>query len=372
MISVTSLIATPDVPLLLFWSLALLFLYRAIFGESRLSWVVAGAMMGLAFDSKYTGIFLPLGLFLFLLLSTAHRRFLKSPWPYLSLAVAQLFAIPVYLWNAQHGFASFLFQSTERATRIGAPQLRYFASLLGSQATLLMPPLLLALIWLLIHSRRFLRRRRTLFGEKALFLSSFFVPAAAIFASLSVFALVKPNWLMPCYLSGLLLVAVYARRWWRWNLGFSALFHILATAELLLYPVNIQSDDTWYGWKKLASEVSAVSARYPKAFLFSADGYKTSAELSFYLSSTVYGPNVIGQRGLQFDYVGQDLTKLKGQDALFIKSTPTELSLGRSGKRPPGAEYFEGYQELDPVLIFHDQRLARKFLVYLYRRYRGP
>jgi 4-amino-4-deoxy-L-arabinose transferase-like glycosyltransferase len=376
MISVVSLIASPDVPLLLFWALSLLHLYRAIFAERRASWLIAGAMMGLAFDSKYTGVFLQFGLMLFLLASSAHRRWLRTPWPYLSLALAQVFAMPVYVWNAQHNFVSFLFQSAERATRIGAPQLRYLASLLATQATLLMPPLLIALIWLVARSRQFLRfgrpGRENVFREKALFFSSFFVPMAAIFVAFSVFALVKPNWLMPCYLSGLLLVPIYARRWWKWNLTFSAIFHLTAAAEVVLYPIAISNNDTWFGWKELASQVAVLSGRYPNAFLFSVDGYKTSAELSFYLQSKVYGPNVIGQRGLQFDYVGENLSKLQGRDALLITSTPSELTAGRSGTAPQGTEYFQAYEELDPILIFLRGRIIRKFSVYLYRHYRGP
>ena len=43
--------------------------------------------MGLAFDSKYTGIFLPAGLVLFLLLSPNHRRLFASGWFWLSALV---------------------------------------------------------------------------------------------------------------------------------------------------------------------------------------------------------------------------------------------------------------------------------------------
>ncbi|HUP42512.1 MAG TPA: glycosyltransferase family 39 protein, partial [Thermoanaerobaculia bacterium] len=118
-----SWIAVPDVPLLLFWALALLTLHRAIFDEpsagvSRVAWLAGGALMGLAFLSKYTALFLPGGLLLFLLLSREHRRHLRTPWPWAALAVAQLVSLPVYVWNARHGFASFSYQTAGRAAEL--------------------------------------------------------------------------------------------------------------------------------------------------------------------------------------------------------------------------------------------------------------
>src|SRR3954471_1873017 len=57
-VTVTALIPTPDSPLLLFWTLAVHQLQGAIFEGRRSRWISAGVAMGLAFDSKYTVIFL--------------------------------------------------------------------------------------------------------------------------------------------------------------------------------------------------------------------------------------------------------------------------------------------------------------------------
>src|SRR5205814_2398657 len=78
MITILSLVSTPDVPLVLCWILSLLFLYRAIFLEKNIYWIWAGVMMGLTFDSKYTALLLPFGTMLFLLLSSNHRKLLYS------------------------------------------------------------------------------------------------------------------------------------------------------------------------------------------------------------------------------------------------------------------------------------------------------
>lgn len=371
LITVTSLISTPDVPLLLFWTLSLHQLYRAVFEQRRASWLLGGLLMGLAFDSKYSGALLQVGLLLFLALSRSHRRWLKTPWPYLCLASAHLAMLPVYVWNAQHGFASFLFQSVDRAQAIGRPQIRYFLALLATQSSLVMPPLLIAFGRGIVRSPRLLRKQKSPLGQKHLFLACFFVPMAVALTALSFFALVKPNWLMPCYLSGLLWLAPMMRRWWKWNLAFAAAFHLAAAVELFSYVVPVPSDDTWFGWKELARQVSRVSADHPSAFVFSADGYKTSAELSFYLQAPVYGPNVIGQRGLQFDYLGEDLSHLQGRDGLLISSSRGDLSDRAPAPPDELARYFEGVEQLEPALIFKGSRLTRKFYVYLCRTYRG-
>ena len=60
-ISILSFNSTPDVPLLLFWTLSVSCLYKAIFEHKKYYWILAGFCMGFAFDSKYTALFLQIG-----------------------------------------------------------------------------------------------------------------------------------------------------------------------------------------------------------------------------------------------------------------------------------------------------------------------
>ena len=53
-VSILSFNSTPDVPLLLFWTLSLICLYKAIFEEKKWFWILGGIAMGLDFNSKYT------------------------------------------------------------------------------------------------------------------------------------------------------------------------------------------------------------------------------------------------------------------------------------------------------------------------------
>ncbi|MDR0966028.1 MAG: glycosyltransferase family 39 protein [Myxococcales bacterium] len=377
MVSVVSLISLPDVPLLLFWTLTLLCLERAIFGGRRAFWILAGLCMGLAFDGKYTAVFLQLGLALFLVLSKQHRRWLKTPWPYLAIALAHVAMLPVYVWNAQNGFASFLFQSSDRAATWRGLHPINFLKLLGSQSALLLPPLLFGIAWAFFRELKHLFQTRVArpVQQRPLFLLCFFAPLFLGFTALSFVTLVKPNWLMPAWITGILFASLLvSRRLTAWNLGLSLVLHVALALEIALYPVPLQTDDTWFGWKALSTEVRARQAEHPGRFLFADDGYKTSAELGFYLGAKTYSGNVLGKRGLQYDYLGDDLTALVGRDALFIDSRPTDFRPGKSGGKPPRklVRHFDAVEEIEPILIRNRGKIARKFLVFRCDGYRGP
>jgi 4-amino-4-deoxy-L-arabinose transferase-like glycosyltransferase len=90
--------ATPDSPLLLFWTLGLWALWRE-------RWVWAGLACGLALLSKYPAVLLGLA---FLLAAARARRLPAGAW--LTGALALLCFVPVVLWNARHEWVGFLFQ----------------------------------------------------------------------------------------------------------------------------------------------------------------------------------------------------------------------------------------------------------------------
>ncbi|MFL5366303.1 MAG: glycosyltransferase family 39 protein [Myxococcales bacterium] len=372
-VTVTALIPTPDSPLLLFWTLAVHQLQGAIFEGRRSRWISAGIAMGVAFDSKYTGIFLQTGLVLFLLVSIRHWRLLRTPWPWMTIALAQLVMTPVYLWNARHGFASFLHQTAERAAQSSGPGLRWTLGLVGTQSALLGVPLFLALLLLALRPHRLLSGTPTATGTERLFLACFFVPPFLTFFFISFVALVKPNWMMPAYLTGAILVADLLReRWLRTNLVLCALLHVLAAVELFFYPVRLQTDDTWKGWRALGRQVEERAARHPGAFIASPDGYKTTAELRFYTALEVYGPDVVGAPGFQFHYVDPDPSVLRGRDAIIVDSAPRDFTSSR-GDGVPGyvAAHFSAAEETEPILIVERGRVLRKFRVYDCRSYLG-
>jgi 4-amino-4-deoxy-L-arabinose transferase-like glycosyltransferase len=384
MITQLSFIAVPDVPLLLFWTLALLLLHRILFESRTGLWPAAGLAMGLALLGKYTAVYLQGGLLLFLLASPDHRRHLRTAGPWLALLVAHLVALPVYVWNARHGFASFAYQSVGRAAEVTRFDWDDALGFLGSQVLVFLPVPLFAFLWLAGRDTwRALRGSVGIgrtpsaspVGAERLFLLCFSVPVFATCIALSTVTWVKSNWPMPAYVAATLLVATaVGRRAVRWHLVTSAFLHAVLVVQLLWYPIPVESDDTWYGWSELAERVEERIEEYPGVFVFSADNYKTTAELRFYAPELeVYGMNVIGWNALHFEYIGEDPADLAGRDALFVRSED-DLEPSAKTERYLGQvrEFFESVREVEPIEIRRGEETVRLFRVFVCRSYRGP
>jgi hypothetical protein len=96
--------------------------------------------------------------------------------------------------------------------------------------------------------------------------------------------------------------------------------HVLLLVQIVFYPLHVQSDDTWWGWDQLAAKVGELETQYPEHFMFSRDGYKTTAVLNYYLDTNVYAANVVGEHALQYSIHDHDLGHLGGRNALFLDS----------------------------------------------------
>lgn len=372
MISILSLISTPDVPLMLCWTLSLNFIHEALFGKRSIYWIWAGVFTGLSFDSKYTAVFLIIGLLGFLIISRPHRKFLISRWLFLYFLFFAVTIFPVVLWNARNAFASFKFQSEGRAQEGIHIDVRGFAGVIGHQSAILLPILFFSLVYFIY---RFLRKYGLRFARipaDQLFLLCFFIPLFIGFFSLSFIYWVKLNWMMPAYISGIIWVSRYWNlKWIRYQLIFSIFLHLLLTVEIIFYIVPIRSDDTWFGWSSFANQVKTVRSQYPNAFIFAADDYKTSAVLNFYLNEMVYSKNIVGQKALQFDFIGSNLQDLNGKDAIFIDSNPRFHDLeNENAALPPNFNiWFDHIVPLQPILIKNNGTVVRKFSVFLCRNY---
>ena len=108
-LGVGSLILTPDIPLLFFWSLSLWLLLRAVESRKSLDYIALGASLGLGFCSKYLiVIFVPCAL-LWLAVSGKWRDVDWKKLP-LTIVTGLLFCAPVLIWNSENQWASFAFQ----------------------------------------------------------------------------------------------------------------------------------------------------------------------------------------------------------------------------------------------------------------------
>lgn len=372
-VSILSFNSTPDVPLLLFWTLSLNYLYKAIFEEKNKYWILGGIAMGLAFNSKYTALFLQIGLIGFLIFSNKYRKLILSPWVWTSIILSVIVTFPVWYWNYQNEFASFVFQSSERTNSISEFKIspKNFFGAIGHQMFLLLP-ILFAVIS--VFTFKYIKRLVLKFKvpqAKTLFLLAFFIPTFVGFFSLTPIYWVKLNWMMPSYITGIILAGMFInKKLLKAQIIISIVFHLLASFQILFYIVPIKSDDTWVGWKELALETEKLQKKYPNTFVFSDDNYKTSACLNFFMKEKVYAQNIIDLPALHFDYLNDNLSSLETKNALFIDSDKRFKNNDKKGNQHPLLKkHFERVLELEPIIITINNRKIRKFWVFYCTNY---
>src|SRR5262249_44926335 len=166
----------PDSPLLFFWTLTMSLGWDAIETGRPGKWIAAGAALGAAMLSKYTGVLLVPSLLLYLGLSRRDRRWLATPWPYLAGVAALVVFGPVLYWNWNHEWVSFLFQSKGRLeeSRGGFSLHKYLVVQAVGPFALTLPMAAVAL-WRLFRSTK---------PEEA-FLRACFLPMFLLFAAVS-------------------------------------------------------------------------------------------------------------------------------------------------------------------------------------------
>ena len=201
---------TPDAPLVLFWTLGLAALTE-LWRTGRARWLFAmGLTLGLMLMSKFTAAFFAAGAGLAFVTTPSLRRWLRSPAPWAALALAAAIFSPFVVWNAEHGWATFLKQGGRAAASGFTPS--YVVELVVAQILLVNPLVFAALIAAVagISWRKPVEpgspdeARRLLIGTIA--------PAAAYFLVHALHDRVQGNWLAPLFPASALLAGDWVAR----------------------------------------------------------------------------------------------------------------------------------------------------------------
>lgn len=392
---VAHVLTNPDPPLVCFFTLTMLALWRARQGALGW-WIVAGAAAGAALLSKYTAAFLAIAGVLMLLLDAPLRRQLRRPGPYVGVLVAILVFLPVVVWNFRNHFESFRFQTSHRF-EAGTLGWRWFAELAGGQFGLLNPLIALLLpatVWWL------LRRARRL-DARALLLLAFGLPLPTYMVLQSLWIQVKLNWLTPAYVPLLLGVVVWWResgieathaRLLRASLASVVLLQVLVPLAPLLRMLPPGSGSSWTGWEQIAQRaevwedrVDPIDGVEGNCFFFAAD-YRDAAQLGRNVLlhrraeegeehpeegdidfEPTMAQNVVGQTALQYDHWSPPAARI-GQDAIFVLPRPQ----GRGRFVDLTQPHFDSMEKVERVSI---ERLGVHLMdadIYVCRGYRGP
>ena len=132
----SGLLMTPDAPLTAAWAASLYYLERALVAGRSSVWWRAGFSLGIGAISKYSiGLLVPVTLG-FMLWDRKSRRWWRRKEPYVAALLALAIFSPVIIWNAQHEWASFAFQTSRRLAE--AP--RFALHKLVASAVILITP----------------------------------------------------------------------------------------------------------------------------------------------------------------------------------------------------------------------------------------
>jgi 4-amino-4-deoxy-L-arabinose transferase-like glycosyltransferase len=331
LMGVGSVIMTPDTPLIFFWTAAVWSASRvpASGSASRGTpgaaigfrwWIATGAFAGLALASKYTAIFLWVGIGAWLLLSPAMRTWLYRPAPWIASLVGGAMVLPVLIWNASHGWVGLLRQGSRINDWQPERGVQFVAELIGGQAGLVTPGL-----WALSLAGIVLATKRALHTREAgwVLLAVLTVPPTLFFCQHAVGDRVQGNWPAIVYPAAMIaatgLVAPVWVRLYRpavaLGLGLTALAYGQAVTHLIPIPARIDPIALRLsGWDDLAAQIDTIRRAQNAAFV-AVDQYALASELTFGLSreAIVFGAE---SRWSLMDLPG---AAMQGRDGLLVR-----------------------------------------------------
>jgi hypothetical protein len=163
-----------------------------------------GLFAGLAMLSKYSGVFLWVGMGLYILIF--NRKQLKNPYLYLSLLISAICCIPILYWNLQNDFISFSFHSE----RVGGNSINF--STFGTELAgefLYNNPIVFVLAFIAI----FAAMKKKINMEKPVqrLILCITLPMVVVFWVFSLMRPTLPHWNAPAYVLLILLSAAYLR-----------------------------------------------------------------------------------------------------------------------------------------------------------------
>ena len=292
-------------------------------------WLALGLLLGLAGLSKYTAI-IPALTVMAILLHSHGIALLSKKGPWLAVAAAMLIVTPVFLWNAQHDWASFAYQLKHGGG--GTWKLRRLAAFLGIQLVAYGPLLVLGTYLCL---RDIIREKKRLAAGLTLFFILPFFVTATLSGGGSL-----PHWTAPAWLAITPFAANALGAYWAsgkqfWIRAFvRAQVVICLLAFVLLFFVGVPGigqDHPWgkknpladmWGWNQAGALAQTLSQQHNIASL-SVRNWTLASRIAWYAQPLpVY---VLDKRFDQFDLWFGEIPV--GADSLFVNWSQLRFDL---------------------------------------------
>jgi len=343
---------SPDAPVTACWAAAIYFMYQAVIKEKPRAWLGVGIALGLGMSSKYTIALLGAAFVAFVLYDRRARQWLKRPQPYGALLLALMLMSPVVIWNWQHDWISFAFQSQDRlASKFSFSLPR----LIGNILVLLTPTGLLSVVALLTYRKEAIlpasaasaadqqRRGRLLLIWLALL-------PLAVFTAASLIRISKLNWtgslwlalipllaglIGPATASNLPKLAAWCRRAWPATFVLCLLLYgaTLHWLSLGLPGVGYPKNQHLIGWRDFGREIEvrlqqARRATGQEVLVVGMDRNRIASGLAFYRTQYLDGAGGAGGHPPAFDTASEHLFDSVG--LMYRLWFPAERQTGKT------------------------------------------
>jgi hypothetical protein len=199
----------PDTPQLFFWLLSLYMIIVALPDKettkaSRNIIFYVGIPLGLAMLSKYTSVFLWMGVGLYIIFF--NRKWLKTAELYISVLISLVIFSPVILWNIENNFISFSFQSARVGIFGSGLRPDYFATEFFGQVFYNNPFNFVLIIMALVALKT---KKFSLPDDYTRILLLTSLPLIFVFLFFALFNRTLPHWTGPAYLSLIIIAAAW-------------------------------------------------------------------------------------------------------------------------------------------------------------------
>jgi 4-amino-4-deoxy-L-arabinose transferase-like glycosyltransferase len=323
---------SPDIALIPFAVAMIWALVRLAGSDDPRWWLAAGVFGGLSLLSKFTAVMLVPAVLAFLLVPDWRWRQLRSPYPWAAALIALLIFSPVLIWNHQHDWATFRFQSVRATTSYGL-SLRTFGDFIGLQWGLvgfvLFPVVLVGVV---LTAWRGYRTREPV----AILLSTAVIVPFTYFLVKSLTLRVGDTWPMFLWPAGLaaaaINIAVLPRENWRARIIRATPFWaktavvtgIAWVVMVFLYytvlPWNfigrIDPVGAEAGYDAVAARAEAELARTGATWIATTD-YRTNSMLRWYFRGKV--PVIeVTERGRFMGFADPGMDRIKAHPGLYV------------------------------------------------------
>ncbi len=330
----------PDVALIPFAVAMVWTLVRLAETDDGRWWLAAGVFAGLALLSKFTAVMLLPAVLAFMLIPDWRLRWMKSPYPWFAALIAFVIFSPVLIWNAQHDWASFRFQSV-RAAAIHELSLRTVGDFFGLQFFLVGPillPVLLSAVTL--TAWRGYRQRDAI----PILLSTCVLVPFLYFLWTSLTLRIGDTWPMFLWPVGFaaaaINIAMLPREGWpAWMIRSTVAWANTAVASGIALVVgaflySVASPWNFFGkadpiggeagYEQIAARTQAEMEKIGATWVATTD-YRTYAMLRWYFKSRV--PVVqINERGRYLGFRDPGMNRITGHPGLYVAREPDQTN----------------------------------------------